>query len=41
MDELFIMIQEASDKLEFTIRCTMLEIYNERIRDLLDSKTIR
>lgn len=38
MDETFAMISKASDKFEFTIRVTMLEIYNEKIQDLLDSK---
>ena len=37
MDEVFDMIQTASEKFEFTIRVTMLEIYNEKIQDLLDS----
>lgn len=38
MDEVFEMIMAASDKFEFTIRVTMLEIYNEKIQDLLDSR---
>ena len=37
MDEVFEMIMAADENLEFTIRCSMLEIYNEKIRDLLDS----
>lgn len=38
MDETFEMILDSDENLEFTIRCTMLEIYNEKIKDLLDSK---
>jgi hypothetical protein len=38
MDEIFDLIMGASDKFEFTIRVTMLEIYNEKIQDLLDSR---
>lgn len=37
MDEVFEMIALSSDKFEFTIRVSMLEIYNERIQDLLNS----
>lgn len=37
MDEVFDMILSANEKFEFTIRVTMLEIYNEKIQDLLDS----
>lgn len=38
MDEVFVMIENAAEKFEFTIKVSMLEIYNERIQDLLDSK---
>lgn len=38
MDEVFDMILSANEKFEFTIRVTMLEIYNEKIQDLLDSR---
>lgn len=38
MDEVFELIMAASDKFEFTLRVTMLEIYNEKIQDLLDSR---
>lgn len=38
MDDIFELIMAASAKFEFTIRVTMLEIYNEKIQDLLDSR---
>lgn len=38
MDHTFVMISEAPDNLEFAISVQMLEIYNEKIKDLLDSK---
>lgn len=38
MDEVFLMIEGASEKFEFTLRVSMLEIYNERIQDLLNSR---
>ena len=36
MGRIFDMIGDASDKLEFTIKVSMLEIYNEKIQDLLN-----
>lgn len=39
MDHTFVMINEAADNFEFTISVQMMEIYNEKIRDLLDSKS--
>ena len=38
MERLFEMIADAPSKLEFTIKASFLEIYNEKIHDLLDSK---
>lgn len=40
VDEVFDVIMASSDKFEFTIRVTILEIYNEKIQDLLDSKLL-
>ena len=36
MDEIFSKIEEADSHIEFVIQCTYLEIYNEKIQDLLD-----
>ncbi|EGR31783.1 kinesin motor domain protein [Ichthyophthirius multifiliis] len=36
MERIFEMIAEASQQIEFTIKATFLEIYNEKIHDLLD-----
>lgn len=38
MDHTFVMIAEAPSNFEFTVSVQMLEIYNEKIRDLLDRK---
>jgi kinesin family protein 5 len=38
MDHLFELISDTDENLEFTIRVSMLEIYNEKIKDLLDPK---
>lgn len=35
MDELFDMIDESDENIEFQIRVSMLEIYNEKIKDLV------
>lgn len=35
---LFNHIEKASNKIEFSIKCSFLEIYNEKLYDLLDSK---
>jgi len=37
-DFLFKCITEADPDVEFTIKCSYLEIYMERIKDLLDAK---
>ena len=37
---IFEQIDEASESIEFTIKVSMIEIYMERIRDLLDPKKI-
>jgi len=36
VDTIFDKIDQASESMEFTVKASMLEIYNERIRDLLD-----
>merc|ERR1712224_863080 len=36
MDELFNKIEEAEENLEFVVLVTYLEIYNEKVQDLLD-----
>lgn len=38
MERLFQLIEEASSTLEFSIKASFLEIYNEKIHDLLDRK---
>lgn len=38
MEYIFDYIKTASNELEFSIKCSYLEIYNEKIHDLLDSK---
>ena len=37
-DYLFSMISQADTDIEFTIKCSYLEIYMEKIMDLLDAK---
>ena len=39
-DFLFKSIAEADPDVEFTIKCSYLEIYMERIKDLLDAKKV-
>jgi kinesin family protein 5 len=34
---LFTRIETANENIEFTVKISMMEIYNERIRDLLDT----
>lgn len=36
MERLFDMIAEAPNTIEFSIKASFLEIYNEKIHDLLD-----
>jgi len=36
MDEIFKKIEEADDNIEFIIHVTYMEIYNEKIQDLLN-----
>ena len=38
VQDIFKKIKEAPDDIEFSIKVSMIEIYNERIRDLLDTK---
>ena len=38
MDKIFDLIIESDENIEFTIKTSMLEIYNEKIQDLLDTK---
>ena len=38
MDKIFESIMESSQNIEFTLKVTMLEIYNEKIQDLLNTK---
>ena len=37
MDTIFDLILNAPEEMEFTVRCSFLEIYKEKINDLLDS----
>lgn len=37
-ESLFAQISAADDDIEFTIKCSYLEIYMEKIRDLIDAK---
>jgi len=37
-DHLFKCISEADPDIEFNIKCSYLEIYMEKIKDLLDAK---
>jgi kinesin family protein 5 len=37
-DYLFEKIEEAPEEIEFNIRCSYIEIYMEKIADLLDRK---
>jgi kinesin family protein 5 len=36
MDEMFDCIMRANESIEFTVKVSFLEIYNEKIHDLLD-----
>lgn len=36
MVQVFESIAKASEEIEFTVKCSYLEIYNEKIQDLLD-----
>ena len=36
MDCLFEQIINANEELEFTVKCSMLEIYNEKLHDLIE-----
>jgi len=38
MDSVFDHIVNADENLEFTVKISFLEIYNEKIQDLLDRK---
>jgi kinesin family protein 5 len=40
VDGIFGMINSAPEDIEFTVKVSMIEIYNEKIRDLLDPKKI-
>ena len=37
-DNLFLLISQADPDIEFTIKCSYMEIYMEKIKDLLDNK---
>jgi len=37
---IFNKIESAPEDIEFTVKVSMIEIYNEKIRDLLDPKKI-
>ena len=39
MDYIFECILQADESLEFTVRSSFLEIYNEKLQDLLDGLT--
>ena len=36
IDSLFNIINNTSDDIEFSVKCSFIEIYNEKILDLLD-----
>jgi len=36
MEYVFQEIGKASEEIEFTVKCSFIEIYNEKIQDLLD-----
>ena len=38
MEYIFKFITDASSDIEFSVKCSYLEIYNEKIQDLLDRK---
>jgi kinesin family protein 5 len=40
VEGIFSRIEEAPDDIEFTVKVSMIEIYNEKIRDLLDPKKV-
>lgn len=40
MDSVFEHIVNADENIEFTVKISFLEIYNEKIQDLLDRKTV-
>lgn len=40
MEYVFDSINQSSDDIEFSVKCSFLEIYNEKIQDLLDRKNI-
>ncbi len=40
VEQVFSTIADAPSKLEFTVRVAFMEIYMERIRDLLDSMAL-
>lgn len=40
MDRVFEVIFDANTNLEFTLKVSFMEIYNEKIQDLLDCKEI-
>lgn len=40
VDGIFSKIETAPDEIEFTVKVSMIEIYNEKIRDLLDPKKV-
>ena len=39
IDLVFDYINNSSEDIEFSVKCSFIEIYNERIQDLLDRKT--
>ena len=39
-DNLFQLISESDPDIEFTIKCSYMEIYMEKIKDLLDNKKV-
>lgn len=40
VEHIFSVIDEASEDIEFTVKVSMIEIYMERVKDLLDPKKI-
>lgn len=41
MEYVFELIKNASTDLEFSVKCAYLEIYNEKIQDLLDRNELK
>ena len=40
IDSVFDFIQNSNEDIEFSVKCSFIEIYNEKIQDLLDRNLI-